>query len=241
MTEGLYKCDAEWLSRATESDSVDLIWTDPPFGSGKMHKVSTAPKEAYRDLPAAEAVDLLSRCASHWARILRPTGVACICLDNTIVHEAAVEFKKVLEPKGEIIWHFEGGGIAKKWWSNKHNTILIFVRKDATDIKFHQDKVPSTLRKAKKPGYEQKTKRLASVWNYSFSTMDPERAQYPSQKPTALITPFIEVHTDIGDVVFDPFCGSGSTGVAAQALGRKYILGDINAGAIQVADQRLQM
>ena len=232
--------DAVSHNRFFSDSSVDLIWTDPPFGYAKTHRVSSAPEENYQDLTPGQVVLLLKECAVGWRRILKPTGVVCVCLDYKTVHAAAEVLGSELEPRGEIIWHFEGGGVAKKWWTNKHNTILLFTRKDAGKVKFNYNEVPEVLRKAPKPGYETPTKKTTSVWNLSFSTMDPERVQYPSQKPTGLIKPFIEVHTDPGDIVYDPFCGSGSTGVAAEKLGRKSILGDTNPEAVAIANRRIQ-
>jgi site-specific DNA-methyltransferase (adenine-specific) len=71
-----------------------------------------------------------------------------------------------------------------------------------------------------------------------LSPTDPQRTGYPNQKPLKLIEPFIAVHTDEGDLVFDPFAGSGTTGLAAKNAGRRYVLSDINPEAIGVMARR---
>ncbi len=68
---------------------------------------------------------------------------------------------------------------------------------------------------------------------------DPERTGYPTQKPEALIERIIKASTDIGDIVFDCFMGSGTTQSVAMKLGRRFIGADINLGAVQITTKRL--
>lgn len=82
-------------------------------------------------------------------------------------------------------------------------------------------------------------KRVSSVWTVNMSTTDPQRVGYPNQKPLALIDPFIQVHTDPGELVIDPFAGSGSTSHAALVAGRRTAGADPNPEAVQVANERL--
>ena len=67
-----------------------------------------------------------------------------------------------------------------------------------------------------------------------------ERVGYPTQKPILLLERIIELVTDEGDIVLDPFCGSGTTLVAAQLLNRKYIGIDISKQAIELSNKRLK-
>ena len=74
----------------------------------------------------------------------------------------------------------------------------------------------------------------------SLKGASKEKCGHPSQKPSALIEKFILCSTDVGDTVLDPFLGSGTTSVAAQALGRDWIGVEVNPHYVEMAQQRLQ-
>ena len=79
-------------------------------------------------------------------------------------------------------------------------------------------------------------KALASVWEYGLVRHD---VKYPTQKPIALLERIIKASSNEGDVVLDPFCGSGTTLRAAKMLVRKYIDIDQNHEAIRISGNRL--
>ncbi len=76
-------------------------------------------------------------------------------------------------------------------------------------------------------------------WHTIVPTSGPERTGYPTQKPLGILRRIVSVSSRPGDVVLDFFAGSGTTGVAAAALGRRFILIDNNPGAIRVMRGRL--
>lgn len=81
---------------------------------------------------------------------------------------------------------------------------------------------------------------MSDVWNIPF--LNPkarERTAYPTQKPVELLDRIIKISTDAGDLVLDPFCGSGTTLVSAKLLGRRFIGMHINPDAIKLAQTRL--
>lgn len=68
-----------------------------------------------------------------------------------------------------------------------------------------------------------------------------EQAGHPSQKPIAVYSPLIEMVTKPGDLVFDPMCGSGTTGTVCRKLGRRVVLADINPKYLETARKRLEL
>jgi site-specific DNA-methyltransferase (adenine-specific) len=83
-------------------------------------------------------------------------------------------------------------------------------------------------------------KPLDDVWDIpAIAPTSAERAGYPTQKPLALLRRIIQLASNEGDLVFDPFCGSGTTLVAAQQLGRKWVGMDVNPQAVEIARRRL--
>lgn len=92
--------------------------------------------------------------------------------------------------------------------------------------------------------FGQKKKRgvpLSDVWEIPFlNPKAKERVGYPTQKPIELLERIIKISTDEGDTILDPFCGSGTTLVAAKLTDRKGIGIDINPEAVKISKQRLQ-
>ncbi len=213
--------------------SVQLIATDPPFGTERTRTLASSPR-SYEDLSVIQVRELCSKLAAAAAAVLRPEGVLAVLLDHRAVHAAHNAAQAFLEPLGEIVWHFETGGVSKSWWSNKHNTILLFGPRGGTP-KFNYDAVPTVARKAPKAGYTA-PKKVSSVWNINMSTTDPQRVGYPTQKPEELFRRLVAVHTDEGDTIVDPFAGSGTLGAVSE--GRRCILTDESPTAIQVMEER---
>jgi DNA modification methylase len=94
----------------------------------------------------------------------------------------------------------------------------------------------------KKYAHESEGLRLQDVWNDlpALSAHSTERVGYDTQKPVALLQRIISAVTDAGDVVLDPYSGTGTTAVAAERLGRGWITGDISALAGSIALGRLR-
>jgi site-specific DNA-methyltransferase (adenine-specific) len=122
-------------------------------------------------------------------------------------------------------------------WTVRHYTSLWYTK--SRSFKFDFTKVPRVVRKAPKKGYEG-DKPISSVWTYTLSNTHRERVPYPSQKPLAVITPLVAVHTEPGDTCLDPFAGSGSLAEAAIRLGRRSIAIDSNEEAVGVIRQRMK-
>ena len=236
MTSDSYYYSAEDLYNDLDPGSVQLLWTDPPFGTNKVQRGS---KASYYDGPIDETLTLVTQLGLAAARLLTPSGVLAVCLDYRAVHKAHEILSLAgLYAQGEIIWHFELGGVARKWWTNKHNTILLFSK--TQEPLFNYDKVPSVPRKAPRGTYDSDTRKANSVWNYTMGPTDPERVGRANQKPLAIVEPFIEVHTNPGDLVVDPFAGSGTTAVAARKLDRHFAIADTDYEAISITQQRLR-
>ena len=213
--------------------SIDLIWTDPPYGTGKVMRGDSI---AYRDY--SDTTYVLDGIKA-WLPAVSPDGTVVICCDYRLA--PLITDMVLLEGwayRGEIIWEFGLGRPRMSWWPVRHNNLLTFTR-TKTSGKFDSTAIPKTKRLAPKKGYEG-DKPSGSVWDFTFSNTHPERVGYPNQKSMHIIKPFILAHTKPGDLVADPFAGSGSTGVAAISLDRRYLLNDINFDTTQFMRKRLK-
>jgi DNA modification methylase len=230
-------CDATSLLKRLDNDSVRLVWTDPPFGTGDTQKIVSSGL-SYRDGGVGDVLDLFDEMMPELWRVLTEDGTIAVCLDYRAIHQvycAMISYGFI--PHGEIIWTFGLGRGASTWWANKHNTVILFGKSDKRPV-FQQEFVPVVERKSPGKGYYG-PKKVSSVWDITLSNTAPERVGYPNQKPESLIAPFVEVHTFVGDLVVDPFGGSGSTAAVAQRLGRRFATGDINPVAVDVIRNRL--
>lgn len=231
-----------------------LMWTDPPYGTGKRY---TRAGNSYRDgADTAPTIEALN----SWLPIMDPNGTVVVCCDYRLAPDLATQLDWCY--RGEIIWEFGLGNPGRKsWWPAKHNNLVMFTRTPTSGI-FHLEAVPRTKRlsgpmtrkvvktRGKEYTYDYEKvyktynypadKPSGSVWDYTFSSSDGRRVGYPTEKPPEIITPFILAHTNPGDLVVDPYMGSGVTGEAAIKAGRMFYGSDISADAVRVATERLE-
>jgi len=232
-------CDATKLLMETENFSATvpgLIFTDPPYCTDKVQAREGG--SSYYDTASPEEIcHTIGKVADHWMG--SKTTLAVICDYRLAFHlcHYLTELKD-LYLRGEIIWEFGLGKPRESWWPNRHNHILTFTTSENGGI-FDKGAIPRTKRIADSKGYPD-DKPMGSVWDYTFSNSHPERVKYPNQKPSTLLMPFVLAHTNPDDLVIDPFCGSGSTGVTALKAGRKFLGSDTNPEAVEIANERLK-
>ncbi len=157
----------------------------------------------------------------------------------------------------EIIWHY-GLGASKArrqlltkhdvifWYANSSDYTFNLIRAEPTAAMLakyrHIDEHGNRYMLSYGKRYTMKGgKPLDDVWDIpAIAPTSGERAGYPTQKPLALLKRIIQLASNAGDVVLDPFCGSGTTLVAAQQLGRKWIGMDANPQAVAIAKLRIE-
>ncbi len=214
-------------------EPIQLIWTDPPFGTGKVQHQGDSKYKDYSN------TDYVVEALIGWSRFLADEGVLVTLCDYRLAYDlvpALVE--SGMHHRGDIIWEFGLGRPRTSWWPNRHNIISTFTREADSGL-FDASAMPRVKRIAKSPGYPD-DKPAGSVWDYTMSNSSPERVGYPNQKPIAVIDPFIKAHTRRRDLVVDPFCGSSSTGVAALNNQCRYIGYDTNQDALTCSEERLK-
>ena len=143
----------------------------------------------------------------------------------------------------EIIWAYDyGATLASSRWSAKHDTILWYAM-DPDRYVFRYDdidRIPYMAPSLVTPEKARRGKTPTDVWWHTIvPTNGAEKTGYPTQKPLGILGRIVRVHSEPGDVVLDPFAGSGTTGVAAAREGRGFILIDESEDAIEVMTTRL--
>jgi len=258
----LFQGDNLELLASLPTGIVDLVVTDPPFFSGQVRLAPRA-GNGRRHAPAFE--DRWDGLADYLAflrprleamhRLLKPNGSMVVHLDFRAVHEVKVEMDRIFGRDrfvNEIIWHYTGGGRSKRYFSRKHDTLLWYAR--GKRWTFNIDAVRTPYRPTS--GYARAGIVAPSgkhyrphphgtpcddVWEIPIvNPLAGERCGYPTQKPERLLERVLNALSRPGDLILDPFCGSGTTAVVAARLGRRWIAGDVSPQAIAIARGRLK-
>jgi site-specific DNA-methyltransferase (adenine-specific) len=214
------------------SGFVDLMFADPPYNLTK-----TFNDRRFSKTTVDQYADWLDSWLSQTVRLLKPTASVYICGDwesSAAIHRVG---EKYFMPRNRITWEREKGRGAKSNWKKCSEDIWFFTVSD--DYKFDVEAVmlkrqviaPYTDPNGAPKDWEETDRgrfRLthpSNLWTdltVPYWSM-PENTDHPTQKPEKLLAKIILANSRPGDLVFDPFNGSGTTTVVAKKLGRHYL------------------
>jgi site-specific DNA-methyltransferase (adenine-specific) len=263
----LYQGDNLGVLKSIPDSSIQLIYIDPPFNTGRSQqrsKTTTRRSESGNrigfkgqryetvkdtvlsyDDQFANYWDFLEPRLEQAFRVLKETGTLYLHLDYREAHYAKVLLDAMFGPEcflNEIIWSYDYGGKSKSRWPAKHDTILVYV-KDPESYYFDSESVdrePYMAPGLVTPEKVAKGKLPTDVWWHTIvSPTGKEKTGYPTQKPAGILRRIIQASSKQGDTVLDFFAGSGTTGFVANELGRKFILIDQNPESIEIIKERL--
>ena len=263
----LYQGDNLDVLKSIPDSSIQLIYIDPPFNTGRSQqrsKTTTKRSESGNrigfkgqryetvkdtvlsyDDQFANYWDFLEPRLEQAFRVLKDSGTLYLHLDYREAHYAKVLLDALFGPEcflNEIIWSYDYGGKSKSRWPAKHDTILVYV-KDPDNYYFDSESVdrePYMAPGLVTPEKVAKGKLPTDVWWHTIvSPTGKEKTGYPTQKPIGILRRIIQASSKQGDTVLDFFAGSGTTGFVANDLGRKFILIDQNPESITVIKERL--
>ncbi len=248
--------------------SVDLCYVDPPFNTGRQRqglrlrttrdaggdrtgfagrRYATArdPREAYADAFDDYTAWLRPRLAET-RRVLAAHGSLYFHIDPRESHYCKVLLDELFGRDhflNEVIWAYDYGARSTTRWPAKHDVILVYVRDrrryhfDTAEV----DRVPYMAPGLVTAEKAARGKLPTDVWWHTIvPTNSRERTGYPTQKPLGILRRVVAASSRPGDLVLDWCAGSGTTGVAAHQLGRRFLLGDSSPDAIAVMRNRLE-
>lgn len=186
-------------------------------------------------------------------RVLKSTGSIYLHCDWRASHYLKMIMDEVFGYKNfrnEIIWHYFMGTKSDRYWGRKHDTILFYTKSDRWTFnpqrwKRRLDFKPNLKNESTgsvtgkdEYGYYSIVKG-DDVWDIKgVFNMSREYVNYPTQKPLALLKRIIKASSNENDVILDPFCGCGTTVIAAHELNRKWIGIDINENSFLTISKR---
>lgn len=229
--------DALELMLALSDGSVDMIWTDPPFGHGNQQDdlqaarvrdcvkgARTRPAEAIVNDTGEDFEKTLKGFIAQASRVLNRDYCCCCCCmagggPNVTFARVSQWVDEQLAFFMAVVWDKSARGDGMGWrYRRNYEFVLVAHRKGGKLLWANNDlAVPNIVR-----------------------DMPPQNKVHPNEKPVSLARRFIEWHTRQGQLVLDPFAGSGTTGVACLKTGRRFIGIEISEAYAQIARKRLE-
>jgi site-specific DNA-methyltransferase (adenine-specific) len=228
---------------------VDLLFIDPPYNLTKKFN-----QRLFKEMNLQEYESWLDSWLSKLIKVLKQNSSIYICGDWKSSSSIFKVASKYFQVRNRITWEREKGRGAKANWKNCTEDILFFT--NSSEYTFNVDEVK--LRRKVLAPYKDELRNPkdwniksdgkfrdtspSNIWtdiSVPFWSM-PENTEHPTQKPEKLLAKIILASSNKGDVVFDPFLGSGTTAVVAKKLGRKYICVEIDEHYCCLAEKRLE-
>jgi DNA modification methylase len=233
----IYHADCLDVLKELEAGSVDFIFTDPPYGHNNndgdlIHRWESAlgkgPHGESRAIAndGPEANDLFRNVLPELNRLLAPGCCCCCCCcccgggPDPQFARWSLWMDEVMQFKQMVVW--DKGPMGMGWhYRRSYETVLVAQKKGAACRWFDTtDKVENIIRRIGK--------------------IIPNKADHPTPKPIRLVTHFLQLHTQAGDIVLDPFMGHSPVGVACVQTGRKFIGIEIDEGYCKIAEKRIR-
>lgn len=264
----IYLADNLSVLGQLSTGTMDLIYIDPPFNTGKVQqrtqirtvqsdrgdrvgfqgrryetiKVGT---KSFSDLFDDYLAFLEPRLVEAH-RLLAPHGSLYFHVDYREVHYCKILLDMIFGRESflnEIIWAYDYGGRSKNKWPPKHDNILLYV-KDPAHYVFNYDeieRIPYLAPGLVGPDKAARGKVPTDAWWHTIvPTNSAEKTGYPTQKPLGILKRIVQASSRPGDLILDFFAGSGTTGAACLSLGRRFILIDNSPEALAVMARRFE-
>ena len=249
----LYQGDSLIWLKSLPSASVDMAFADPPYSIGK------ADWDCFRSHE-----DYLCWC-EQWvgelSRVLKSGGTCYICGFSEILADVKYRTQRFFSGCRWIVWHYKNKANLGNDWGRAHESILHFRKAKTTRINVDDIRIPYSAHTLKYPEHPQsetsaygKGTSTLHQWRPNERGAKPkdvfdipttcngmgEKTPHPTQKPEELVRKLVLASSNIGDLVIDPFSGSGTTAVVAQQLQRHWMVCDRNSQYNCWATTRLQ-
>jgi site-specific DNA-methyltransferase (adenine-specific) len=248
----------KWLSMLPDA-SVDMVFADPPYN------IKKAEWDVFEDQEKYIAFSL--GWIEQAARVLKRNGTLFICGFSEILADIKHPASRYFNSCRWIIWHYKNKANLGSDWGRSHESILHF--RKSKDFTFNIDEIRISYNEhtLKYPSHPQaETSQYGKYRNGHLWTPNPlgakpkdvleipqdlldipttcngmnEKTPHPTQKPEELLRKLIRATSNPGDFIIDPFCGSGTTSVCAQQLGRHWKACDLSTEYLSWAANRLE-
>ena len=231
------------------SDFVNLLFIDPPYNISKDFN-----GYSFKQISVEQYAEWMDTWLSRMVRLLKPTASIYVCGDWRSSAAIRSVCEKYFIVKNRITFEREKGrGATKNWKNNSEDIWFCTVSNDYTfnveQVKlkrkviapYRVDGIPKDWQENNDGNF--RLTYPSNIWTditIPFWSM-PENTPHPTQKPEKLLAKIILASSNEGDIVFDPFAGVGTTGVAAKKLGRNFVMVEMDEEYCLYAIKRLQI
>ena len=250
----------EWL-KTLDDESVDMIIADPPYNIKKADWDTFESQEAY--------IQFSMEWIEQAARVLKPHGSLFVCGFSEILADIKHPASRFFKSCRWIIWHYKNKANLGKDWGRSHESILHFRKTKNFTFNIDEIRIPYGEHTLKYPSHPQaETSQYGNgkngnhVWEPNPLGAKPkdvleipqdiievpttcngmhEKTPHPTQKPEELVRKIILASSNVGDIILDPFCGSGTTPVCSEQLQRKWLACDLSPEYLDWACNRIEM
>ncbi len=236
----VYCGDSIKLLNSSPEDWVDLAFADPPFNIGYVYD------KYHDDVPNEEYVAWSRDWIAACQRVLKPTGSLYIAIGDDFAADIRIIGRELgLHLRNWIIWHYSFGQNCRTKFGRAHTHIFYFT-KDAKKFTFndHLLRFPSARHTEYQDLRANPQGRLPDdVWDEFprvCGTFRERAGFHGCQMPEALLMRIVQASSNAGDIVLDPFVGSGTTVMAAKRVGRRYVGIDISDEYAKHTRKRLE-
>ena len=242
-----------WL-KSLEASSVDLVFADPPYNIKKAD---------WDDFESMHAYVMWSRdWITEAARVLKPHGTLYICGFSEILADVKVAVAQLFKGCRWLVWHYKNKANLGKDWGRSHESILHFRKGSQHTFNIDQVRIPYGAHTLKYPEHPQaETSQYGKGNKVERDDWTPhpmgakakdvleipttcngmgEKTPHPTQKPEELLRRLVLASSNPGDLVLDPFSGSGTTLVVTEQLGRRWLGCDKDPQHNEWAIERLE-
>lgn len=241
--------DAFDVLKKLPEKSFDLLFADPPYNLSK-----TFGKELFKKTSHNEYESWLDSWLTLCVPLLKPTASIYICGDWRSLAAIQNVGSKYFQLQNRITWEREKGRGAKRNWKNSAEDIWFFTMSDdftfnLDDVKMRRKVLAPYTKNGEPKDWEKsgdgnfRDTHPSNIWtdiSVPFWSM-PENTDHPTQKPEKLLAKIILASTNPGNLILDPFAGSGTTAVTAKKLGRDFVAIESDENYCLLAQKRLEI
>jgi len=230
-----------WL-KTLNSESIDMAFADPPYNIKKADWDKFESQEQYINWSIA--------WISEVSRVLKPTGTLYVCGFSEVLADLKHPAMNYFKGCKWLIWHYKNKANLGNDWGRSHESILQLRKSKTYTMNIDLVRIPYNEHTLKYPSHPQADssqyangKKRNTAWTPNPLGGKPkdvieipttcngmgEKTKHPTQKPEELLRTFVLASSNPGDIVLDPFSGSGTTLVVAEQLGRRWVGCDMNA------------
>lgn len=242
----IYHGDVIECLKDIQSNSIDLVFADPPYNIGKDFD---GIKDRYDE---NQYIEWMETWIKEIFRVTKENGTVYLMNSTQNLAQMDLISRKYFKVLSRIVWSYDSSGVqAKKFFGSGWEPILHMV-KDEKSYTFNSSEIlveaktgakRNLIDYRKTPPQPYNTHKIPNnVWNFPRVRfkMD-EYENHPSQKPESLLERIIKASSNKGDIVLDPFSGSFSTCNVANKLDRKSVGIDLNIEYIKIGIRRLKI